>query len=237
MDRDYGEPSRVWPVFMGLLLFLGAAQCALVLVHVWDSPVDRAIMGMGTSLFVVWVLLGGAVMRHQRERVRHWTARASWPAPVVFSVFATGLALTEEAITVTLTNMAPLFGVAKGEAFITASANYLEVVLLHSVVVFAPMFVAWGFLLRRYAVPPRWVFLLFGVTGVLAETMAFGPRSLLAFGLWIPVYGLLVYLPAYCYRPPKPRIPFRPWCVPLAVFLPILAAMPVVAALLALRGD
>jgi hypothetical protein len=51
-------------------------------------------------------------------------------------LFCTLLALAEEAVTTTMTNLAPLFGVKMGEVAITASANYIEVVTQHSVIVF-----------------------------------------------------------------------------------------------------
>jgi hypothetical protein len=38
----------------------------------------------------------------------------------------TALALMEEAITSSMTNLAPLFGVKIGEAYITASTNYFD---------------------------------------------------------------------------------------------------------------
>ena len=60
-----------------------------------------------------------------------------WPARFILS--ATGMALLEEAVTTTMTNLAPFFGVPIGQAYITASANYLDVVLGHSVIVLVPM--------------------------------------------------------------------------------------------------
>lgn len=53
-------------------------------------------------------------------------------------------------MTTKMTNMAPLFGVKMGEAHITASANYLDVALCHSVVVLVPTCIAWALLLRYY---------------------------------------------------------------------------------------
>jgi hypothetical protein len=41
--------------------------------------------------------------------------------------------MLEEAVTVSLTNLAPLLGSEKGTAMITASTNYFEVVFLNSV--------------------------------------------------------------------------------------------------------
>ena len=107
------------------------------------------------------------------------------------------MALLEEAVTTTMTNLAPVLGVAIGQAYITASANYLDVVLGHSVIVFVPMFAAWAWLLSRYDFRPAEVFLLFGLTGTLAEAGTFGPQMLAMAGVWVWVYGLMVWLPAY----------------------------------------
>ncbi len=73
-----------------------------------------------------------------REPIRGAVSRFRLDWRLKFIVFATLLALTEEAITTTMTNLAPLFGVKVGEAYITASTNYLDVVALHSVVMFVP---------------------------------------------------------------------------------------------------
>jgi hypothetical protein len=127
----------------------------------------------------------------------------------------------EEAITTTMTNLAPLFGVPVGSAFITASTNYLDVVMLHSVVVFIPMFVAWQWLLGRWRFTPFQVFVLFGITGTLAEC-TFGFEHLREFGMWIFVYGLMVWLPAYCVPADRPARPPRWWLFPLAVIIPFL---------------
>jgi hypothetical protein len=64
-----------------------------------------------------------------------------------------------------MTNLAPLFGVKVGQAYITSSTNYLDVVALHSVVMFVPLFVGWAVTLSCYDFSPFAVFLLFGLTG------------------------------------------------------------------------
>ena len=120
-----------------------------------------------------------------------------------------------------------MFGVPVGQAYITASANYLDVILGHSVIVFVPMFAAWAWLLSRYDFRPAEVFLLFGLTGTLAETGTFGTQNLAMAGFWVWVYGLMVWLPAYA-LPGKPALPRpRPWHYLLALILPIACAIPV----------
>jgi hypothetical protein len=203
-----------------LVIWLVTTTTVITLVN-WKNHYTRAILGMGWGLILLWIFLGGTLMHRCRASIRGvvMSIRLDWR--LKFVLFATVLALIEEAITTTMTNLAPLFGVKLGEAYITASANYLDVVALHSVVVIAPMFVGWAVLLWRYEFSPFAVFLLFGLTGTLAE-MSFGPQHALEFGLGIFVYGLMAYLRAYCVPDGrKVRVP-RWWHYPLAVFAPFL---------------
>ena len=66
------------------------------------------------------------------------------------------------------------------------------------------------------------MFLLYGLLGTLAETLFGGPQQLLGAGMWVFVYGLMVYLPAYS-LPPRPNVR-RPlvWTYPLAFIVPLL---------------
>jgi hypothetical protein len=192
-----------------------------VTIFVWQNHRARAVIGMGWGLILLWIFLGGMLMHCFREPIRAAVARVRLDWRLKFILLATTLALIEEAITTTMTNLAPLFGVKVGEAYITASANYLDVVAMHSVVVFIPMFVAWAVILWRYDFSPFAVFLLFGLTGTLAE-MTFGPQHAREFGLWIFVYGLMVYLPAFCVPTDRQARTPRWWHYPLAVVAPFL---------------
>jgi hypothetical protein len=143
-----------------------------------------------------------------------------------FILFCTLLALIEEAVTTTMTNLAPFFGVKMGEVYITASSNYIEVVTQHSVIVFVPMFIAWALILSRYKFSPGSVFILWGLTGVLAETITFGLQNILMTGFWVFVYGLMAWLPAYSVPAGrKARMP-KWYHYPLAVIAPILFLVP-----------
>lgn len=211
-----------------VLAVWGVLTFAIVFAATFHDPVSRAVMGMAGGLSLLWIILGGSIMYTRREDIKnalHITT--GWRKKFVF--LCTLLALIEEAITTTMTNVAPLFGVKVGEAYITASTNYLDVVLLHSVVVFVPMFAAWALLLSRYAFTPVEVFLLFGFTGTLAEAFSYGLQNLGSVGFWVFVYGLMVYLPAYVI--PQERGAKRPLMrhYVLAVFLPFLFAVPVAA--------
>jgi len=185
------------------------------------NPVTRAQVEMTWGLVLLWVALGGSTMYLLRDRVRASLVKVRLGPRMEFFLFATGLVLVEEAITTGMTNLAPELGVKIGQAYITASANYLHVILFHSAVVIVPMFAAWAWLLGRYSFDPKAVTLLYGVTGALAESLSFGLQNIVGAGLWIWVYGLMVYLPAYCVAPiPAARMPGLR-AVILALVLPI----------------
>lgn len=161
---------------VGLALWLLTTTGAVTLVT-WGNPRQRAVLGMGWGLIIFWVLIGGLLMHRFRDSVRTVVLRIRLDWRIKFVIFCTALALLEEVITTTMTNLAPLFGVKVGEAYITASTNYFDVVALHSVVVFVPM---WAVILWRYDFSSFKVFLLFGLTGTLAETN-FGLKNPLEF--------------------------------------------------------
>ena len=214
--------------FSALLALWLAAGTALVYLVTLENRVTHAVVSMGSGLVLLWVFGSGALMFLLRDKVRAFVLHLPGNWQVKFVLFATLLALTEEAITVSMTNLAPLFGVKVGEAYITASANYPDVVLRHSVIVFIPWFIAWALLLKRYAFSPFWVFLLTGLNGLLAETLTFGRQHLSEFGLWIFVYGLMVYLPAYSIPSAKKRAAVTPkiWHAFLAFLLPFVLSIP-----------
>lgn len=179
-------------------------------------------MMMADGLLLLWVLLGGLFSYHFKDRVRSGFQRIPLGWKSKFILFCIILALLEEAITTTMTNLAPVFGVKMGEAFITASANYIDVVCFHSVIVFIPWFIAWALLLCYYDFPASHVLLLFGITGLFAESLSFGLQNLGSAGFWILVYGLMIYLPAYSIPADRGAKPPRWWLYPIAVFLPFL---------------
>ncbi|MHC4557240.1 MAG: hypothetical protein ACYTFW_08705 [Planctomycetota bacterium] len=184
---------------------------------------QKAIIKMALGLVLFWIVIGGTLMYLFREPLSRTVQNIPLNWKIKFVLFAIALALLEEAVTVSMTNLAPFFGSKIGEAFITASANYLHTVLFHSVIVFIPMFITWSFLLGRYGFNPNQVFLLFGLVGSLAE-MSMQPSNIFG-GFWFFVYGLMVFLPA-CSIPPADvrgaRTPrFRHYV--LAVVLPLVS--------------
>lgn len=212
---------------MLLALGLAASTCFLTLILPNAFPNTRAIILMRLGLVMIWVVSGGALMYLLREQVRLVLQNIRIDPRILFTLFATFLALVEELVTTTLTNLAPLFGVPVGAAYITASSNYFDVVCLHSVVVFIPMFLCWALLLQRYSFSPNAVFFLFGLTGVAAEALHGGMQAVLDANLWVFVYGLMVYLPAYAIMGRMNARQPRWWHYGLAIFLPFVFAIPV----------
>jgi len=208
----------------------GTALYSLFILFIASSfmgPNGRAVVFMVTGLVLLWIVFGGTLMWRTRERVGVFVRGVPFSWRVKFVLFCTLLALTEEAVTVSMTNLAPLFGVPVGTAYITASANYLDVVALHSVVAFVPMFIGWAWMLGRWDFAPAKVFLLFGLTGFLAEAWFAGSVNLAAAPFWIFVYGLMVWWPANSLpaRDTARRPPW--WAYLLAVVLPFACAAPV----------
>ncbi len=216
--------------FIRLMFITAVIYMALLTAFAYSPESDaksRAIVKMAWGLFLLWVVIGGALTLHYRDRIRQRVLAIGANWQLKFVVFATVLALLEELITTAMTNLAPLFGVKMGEAYITASANYFEVIFFHSVIVFIPMFIGWAWLLRRYDFSPNAVFILFGVTGTLSEWIAFGFSTPISFAFWLFVYGLMIYLPANSLPLDRTLRPPRFWHIPIAVVFPILCSLPV----------
>ena len=216
------EPTKKQRIYLAALLSWLLLSVSVVLLLSWRSPVHRAVVGMGLGLVFLWVVLCGSLMWHFRYVIRKAVQGIRFPWPIKFVLFCTLLALVEEAITTSMTNLAPLLGVRMGEAYITASGNYLDVIALHGVSLFVSFFVGWSVLLWRYDFSPFAVFVLFGITGTLIEMLFGGWPHVSEWAMWSCVYGLMVWLPAGCV--PKDRGAKRPrwWHYPLAVLAPCL---------------
>lgn len=92
---------------------------------------------MTWGLGLIRILIAGTIMYNNKDRLQFsddWQIR--------FVLTAIIFALVEEAIATIMTNMAPFFGLKIGDAYITASENYFDIILFHSVIVFIPMFIA-----------------------------------------------------------------------------------------------
>jgi len=160
------KTDRFLRILLIVLAVYGFATSALVFVLNWPNPIGRAVLCMAWGLILLWCIGVGLVSMVFKNDIRRFVGPIPIRWPVKFVLFCTGMALLEEAVTVTMTNLAPVFGVEVGQAYITASANYLDVVCLHSVVVFVPMFICWaGAVAGKSIIHPCEVMFLFGLTG------------------------------------------------------------------------
>jgi hypothetical protein len=212
-----------------ILIVIGVYSALLVgflNLVILNSPKarDRAIFLMADGMILLWIIVGGSLTPMLRRRLVPRIAAIPIDWRLRFVLFCTAMALIEEVITTTMTNLAPFFGTTPEEAHITASTNYFHVVLCHSVVLFFFMFVVWAWMLSRWDFTPLKVLLLFGITGSLAEA-TINPTSLFG-GFWVFVYGLMVYLPACTAPQDRGARPVRWWHYPLAVCLPFLGVIP-----------
>lgn len=182
---------------------------------------EGAIMLMAATLALIWNVIGGGTMYLARNLVREFINKSPLQPGATFILFATALALLEEVVTTSITNGAAAFG--NSRAFITASRNYFEVVLWHSVIVIVPMFAVWAWFLSRYRFTTSCVVLLFGVNGVLAELLIGGPALLMA-PFWVFVYGLMIFLPAYTFKVRTERLSPSWYHYPLVVLACIVAS-------------
>ena len=227
------------------LLLLSALFCGMLYLVGLDAPEgveQRRTLGiarMATGLIVIWIWLCGGLMYLYRDRIRARVLALGLNWRLGFVLFCILLACLEEAVTVTMTNLAPLFGAEVGEAYITASTNYLDVILFHSVVVFIPYFIVLAWILGRWDFSPFAVFLSFGIVGTLAEAIFAGnPGVVTGFPMWAFVYGLMVWLPVYCL--PRDRgarpvgwlghmvLPFAIFGLAMPLIVPIVYAITVV---------
>ena len=209
-----------------------AVFCPVIFLSPSVAPAARVVSAMMLGALVLWVGGCGTLMWRRRDAVVAWLRALPLPEGPKFVLAAAALACVEEAITTLMTNLAPLAGGTHGVEGIVNATNYFHVVLLHSVVTFVPAFAVWAWLLRRYAFAPAQAFLLYGLTGTLAEALFVRPDALVA-GYWIFVYGLFVWLPACAMRRPAALRAVRPRHVALALLLPIAAALPVAAVAIA----
>jgi hypothetical protein len=230
-----GRFARVVLTILGVEAAVGYVAVAAIWLPIKDHPDQRAVILMGGGLLAIWVLIGGLVMRLGRDRLAGWLRRVPIGWRTRFVLLCVVLALLEEAVTTGLTNAAPLFGGVSPAARITDSTNYLEVVLLHSVIVFWPAFVGWAAVLSFVRFAPSEVMLLFGLTGWLAELRTYGLQNVGMIGMWVFVYGLMVYLPACTVPPDRRARPARWWHWPLAVVVSVLASVPMVPVSILIR--
>jgi hypothetical protein len=229
-EKSRANPAR--RLLQALAIFGILIEGTIGLLNLGNPDPDaRAIAFMGLTLIAVWCVLGGTLMFFGRKVLVRWASLVRLGWKVRFVVFATLLALIEEAVTTSLTNAAPLFRAASAAAKITVSSNYLEVIS-NSVLAFIPWFICWAWLLGRYDFRPSEIMLLFGLTGAIAEATldsAIGLEDFVGVAMWVYVYGLMVYLPALSLPIDRDVRPVRWYVIPVAVVLPLVFIIPFVA--------
>ncbi len=119
---------------------ISTTAVAIFILSKDPDPDHRAILKMGVGLILIWCVLGGLVTYLLRDSFVAWVTRIPLGWRTRFVLLCIIFAMLEEAVTTSLTNMAPLLGGVTDAARITASKNYLEVILKHSVIVFVPWF-------------------------------------------------------------------------------------------------
>lgn len=200
------------------------------------DPNYRAVILMAiVGLFICWIAICGTIMFLIRNKIKAKAPTAQGHWMIFFVVFATGLLLLEEVFTVTMTNLVEVFGGEYGKAYITASDNYFETVLLHSAIVIWPAYIFWAWWLKKYDFHPNMVMLLYGITGLFSEMSYGGIEKYTEIGMWVFVYGLMIWLPAYCV--PENRGAVRPkwYHYPLTWILPILFQLPFIIGVMVFR--
>lgn len=186
-----------------------------------NQPTLRALIGMDIGVALLWIIIVGLLMWISRDAVRAAVAKIPLDWRITFILFCTLLAMAEEAVTTLMTNLAPWFGVAVGQVYITASANYWDVIWGHSVIILIPTFITWAFMLKRWNFKPNEVLLMYGIFGTIVETAFGSPITLI--GLWMFVYGLMMYLPAYCIPEERGAKDAHWWDFILAIFIPFIS--------------
>ena len=199
------------------------------LVALTSGPVERSAIVMQWGIFLSWVYIVAPLLgRVGLPRFKQSLSKFTLGPKRLFFIFATLFALTEEALAVLWNNVTPSFFGQTAGPVLTASTNYFEVILLHSVVVFLPLFLVWAYLLAHGRYSPREAYLYFGITGILAEYI-FNPSilALLAGGFWILIYGSMVYYPArFVFGKEEGRFHVTWRRALVAVFLPLLVSVP-----------
>ncbi len=105
------EVCVVWMFLVVVLLTIGTFTNPGL-----ETPVARAMTDMIWGLVSIWVVGGGLLTFWSRDKVKRVVARIRLDRRLVFFLFAAGLSLAGEAVTVGMTNLAPVFGVGIGQA-------------------------------------------------------------------------------------------------------------------------
>ena len=107
--------EKIKRVFISaLLVWLVLSTSAVFILNI-NNKTGRAVVGMGIGLILLWIFLAGGLMYLLREPITIFVQNVKLHWAIKFIIFSTLLACAEEAITTTMTNLAPLFGVKVGD--------------------------------------------------------------------------------------------------------------------------
>lgn len=200
----------------------------LLWIHVFNNgtTIDLAIATMALGLLVIWGGMFGVIQSIIIKKVNPIKlTNLKFFLLMIFSM--TGLALSAEVVSTSMTNTAYLWGLSPYDAYITASPNYIEVVTRHSVIVFIPQFLGVALLHHRYQFKAFAWFIIYGFIGYLNEWLAFGAAaSWVSIPFWMIVYGWIIHLPTHSFIPEKERIQVKFYHYLFAVALPLALSIP-----------
>jgi hypothetical protein len=91
---------------MALAFWLVATTTAVTAIN-WQNHRLRAVLGMGWGLILLWIFVAGTLMHCFREPIRRAVSSIALDWRLKFILFATTLAMVEEAVTTSMTNLAP----------------------------------------------------------------------------------------------------------------------------------
>ena len=111
---EIGEPipeannARRWRTLLVILMVIFAVWGLIVLilatVATWHERRHRALILMADGLALFWIVIGGLLMHRYRDQAGDLLRRLPLGWPAKFVLFATAMALLEEAVTTTMTN-------------------------------------------------------------------------------------------------------------------------------------
>lgn len=210
-------------IFVGIIAFTQSSS------DVQKELGEKAAFVMQLGHFITWALLVAPFFLPRfLPAVVNYVKRFNFGKKTLFVLLATLATLIEEGISILWNNNIASSFALTDNTVLTVTTNYFDLITKHSVVAFIPMLVAWAFLLSRWRYNATEAFVYFGMAGILAELIYnFNLLPVLAAGLWIFIYGFMVYTPALIVFGKEEKFTFSFHRAGFAIFLPFLATVPV----------
>lgn len=212
-------------IFVGIVAFTQGSS------DVQKELGEKAAFIMQLGQFITWSLLIAPFLlpRFLPAILNFFKKRFNLGKKTLFVLLASMAVLIEEAVAILWNNsVSSSFPSLSDNTLLTATTNYFDLIAKHSVIVFIPMVVVWAYLLSRRNYNAGEAFLYFGMGGILAELVYnFNPLPLMAAGLWVFIYGYMVYTPAIIVFGNEEKFSFSFRRAGFAILLSFLAAIPV----------